>query len=876
MADLRCEYSVAPLGINTTKPRFSWSILSDRRGDRQTAYRLLVASSLERLSEDKGDVWDSGKTDSSQSVFVEYAGTPLAADSEYFWKVRAWNKDGVQSGWSTACRFTVGLLSKADWKAQWIGMASANDHDEPWIRKRFSLDGKPSRALIYVGSIGYHELYVNGKRVGDRVLSPSVSYLAKRALYVTYDVAEYLVPGENVVGIWLGPGWSLFRGVNPVMDFGLSKKPLAIAQLSIRFANGNAAVITSNADWKCRLSNEKHLGEWTNSNFGGDRVDGSLAMPNWNGLNLDDSSWERATTYDVRQKLSPDLVAPNRKCEAFQPIEIIAAGPRVYKVDMGKLFTGWMEVQLKGKPGETVVLSASTEKNTECELNQRNEYVLGPEGRGTFCNRFAYHEYRYLTISGLDSPPSKKDVVGYRIGNAFRRVGSFDCSNPLIKKIYDATINNCLNLTTGGMMVDCPHRERLGYGGDAHTSLGTMLNNMDTNVFYAKWARDWCDIQQRDGYIAHTAPTIDGGGGTAWSGFVVLMPWEVYLNYGDRRILETSYPHMKRWLAFLDMKCNADGLLMPYGGSWGFLGDWLTPHGIEGSETTAALLFNNCYRILVTRTAAKVARELGKTKDAKRWEKQAEIAVHAVNKRFFNAQKNTYLDERQTHYVMPLIAGVVPKDHMESVIENLRREILVTHRGHLDTGLHGTHFMTKYLIENDGNDLVFAYASQTTNPGYGYFLGQGLNSWPEEWGKVAGASKLHGSYNGIGGWFLQGIGGIRPEAGHRGFQRFVIKPAIVGDLTWAKTAYDSNYGKIISNWKRDDKTLEMELVIPANTTATVFVSTKDVSTITEGGKPIASAEGVRFLCASGRTAMFEIGAGKYSIASQIGPTGRPD
>lgn len=871
--ELRCEYLKDPLGIDTAKPRFSWKIVSDHRGQRQTAYQVLAASSPALLTKDQGDRWDSGKVQSDQSVLVEYVGTALASGADCCWKVRVWDERGVASAWSAPARFTVGLLSAADWQGRWIGMASAGDHEEPWFRKTFVLEQKPRAALAYIAPVGYHELYINGRKVGDRILNPSVSYLAKRVLYVTYDITDYLRPGANTIAVWLAPGWSLFKGVNPVVDFQLSKRPLLLAQVEMRTPGKTSAIFATDDTWKCRLSCEKHLGEWTNSNFGGDRIDANQELPGWNNVGLDDSAWERATTYDLKRTLSPDLVQPNRKCETIRPVSVTKTGPRKYRVDMGRFYAGWIEATLKGPPGRLVSISHSYNPAIECQFNQRDEYILGASGQGTFCNHFSYHGCRYATIDGLDDPPALTDITGHRIGNDFRRTGSFDCSNKLLKKIYDADINTCLNLCTGGVMVDCPHRERLGYGDTCQTSLAAMVGAVDAGAFYTKWARDWRDIQQPGGYVAHTAPMTDGGGGPCWSGSLMMIPWGMFQLYGDRRILEASYPHMKRWLAFLDAKCDAQGLLtrfVPPSGAafpqWCFLGDWVTPHGSETSESVEALFFNNCYYLLATRTASRIARVLERNDDRQAFEARAERIKSALNKRFFHASSNSYLDQRQSRYVMPLVCGAVADDRVAAVMANLRVAILVTQKGHLDVGDPVIYYMTHYLSDHDANDLVFAYLNQTTYPGYGFFIGKGLDTWPELW-SADGDSMIHGCFTGIGEWFVRGIAGIRPDPAAPGMKHFLLKPAVVGDVVWAKGTYESAYGRIVCHWAVESGRLVVRVKIPANTTATVYIPAKDVSAVTEGGQPAEKAAGVAFVRMENGCAVFRLPSGDYEFAA---------
>ena len=864
--DLRCEYAVDPLGIDTNIPRLSWKVTdaSSMRGQKQTAYQILVASSAAKLNGNNGDLWNSGKVNSDQSVNVEYVGSALSSGMDCYWKVQVYDKDGAATGWSAPARFSVGMLNQSDWAASWIGMASAGNHDCPWFRKTFTLSAIPEVVLASIGSIGYHELYVNGKKVSDAVLTPSVSDLQKRVLYVTYDIRSYLKTGDNVIALWLAPGWSLFVGVNPVMDFQLAKKPLFIGQVTFSSAGAVTGTVVSDNTWKCAHSSAIHLGAWTNSNFGGDQIDARNHIPNWNNTGLNDNSWEDATVYTVNRTLSPDLVPPNRLIDTIIPVSISNIGANKYRVDMGRLYTGWIEVALKnGTAGSKVTITASSWDGSECEFNQLDEYIYDNSGQGTFCNRFTYHEIRHIVISGISYSPALQDIKGYRVGNTLCKTGSFECSNPLLKKIFDYTLNNYANLTTGGMTVDCPHRERLGYGGDGHTSMEIALNNYDMGQFFTKWAQDWCDIQAADGSIAHTAPTIDGGGGPAWSGFVIDMPWEVYQTYGDIRLLTKTFPTMKQWLNFLDTKDDANSLLQPFGGSWGFLGDWLTPHGSEGSSTNEALLFNNCYYLYVTRIVSKIALLLGNSTDAATYAAKAEAIKTALNARFFNSTSKTYLDTRQTHCIMPLISGAVSPQYVADVMKNIENEIMVTQKGHIDAGLHGVYFMTKYLTENDRSDLIFTYANQTTYPGYGYFIGKGYDTWPEDWQGNPGSSLLHGCYNGIGAWFQEGLAGIRLDTATPGFKHFIIKPAVMGNLSNASAQVVSMYGTIVSNWMLSSGKLTHTIEIPVNSTATYYFPDTNVANIKEGAVAASSASGVQYLRKESGYSVFQVQSGNY-------------
>ena len=500
------------------------------------------------------------------------------------------------------------------------------------------------------------------------------------------------------------------------------------------------------------------------------------------------------------------------------------------------------------------------------------------------------------------------------------------------------------------MSVDCPHRERLGYIGDAHTTLETSLQNFNSVPFFSKWAQDIADIQgypahtgcgygscalpkglgepDIQGYIAHTAPTIDGGGGPGWSGFICTMPWQLYLASGDSRPLAAVYPHQQKLLTFWNRaRSSADGLIHDWSTNdvWAFLGDWLTPHGSEPSVTPEAELFNNCYILYCTRIVANVSRVLGQNETAAMYEEAATQLAAAIHRKFFVPATSGYLDTRQTHLVMPLIAGVVPAEHTDGVWAALRNEILVTQGGHIDAGLHGNYFLTKLLTDTsmgfgDHDDLIYAYATQTTHPGWADLLSKGFTTWPEAWGSggpanarqpwkippchhatggaevsedteasssssscwQSGALSLaHGTLNGIGQWFVQGIGGIRREPGQAGYQRFELRPPWgLLPLERASASFVSHgVGTIRSSWSvaREATTamaaaasrVEFNVSVPPNTVATLFVPATNVSEVTEGAVAANEATGVRFLRVVPATAATRPQLAVYELASGV-------
>ena len=590
--------------------------------------------------------------------------------------------------------------------------------------------------MAYVASYGFHELFINGEKVGHDVLSPSVSDLAKRVYVRAYDITSMLLSGQvNTMGLWLGPGWTQFTSVNPAVTnmFNTTKAPLVLA--AVRYFPGSNALATTprtllvtNASWSGHPSSTRHIGLWKNSNFGGDRVDGNLSDPAWSHpLRPKQQPWEAAKVYPLPgRSLSMDVAEPNQRRDVIRPKTVTwvnnsQSKAPVLLVEMEQVFSGWTVVAgMRGSPGGQVTISQSAlpfkDGDFTAQYNMRHEYVFGPSGTGSFEPRFSYAEVRFVAISGLD-PSTTPTITGVRVGNIATlqsdsvdslhqsmsgdsdqqpdngriRTGYFQCSNHTLNRIYDTSMRTMANLVTGGMSVDCPHRERLGYLGDAHTTLETALDNIASARFYTKWAQDIIDIQgypahtqgaaDASGYIAHTAPTIDGGGGPGWSGFVVVMPWEVYLRTGDTELLQRTYNAQRRLIEFWNQSFSTKtGLNQRWGSHdpWNYLGDWITPHGSERSDSQEADLFNNNYMLYCTRLVAKISHVLGNHTAAETYSAAAQAHADAIHRRWFVPATGGYLDSKQTHLVMSLVSGAVPDELVARVQSNLANQILST------------------------------------------------------------------------------------------------------------------------------------------------------------------------------------------------------
>jgi len=882
-AALRCEYLTNPLGIDVRIPRLSWILQSSQRAQKQTAYQILVDDNDEKLKQNKGDLWDTGKVSSDQSVHVAYAGKPLQSQMRCCWKVRVWDKNGTASAWSKPAMWSMGLLNNADWTARWIGADWHGDWRQgtappsPYLRKTFHLPSQIHHADVYVAAMGYYELYINGQKISDDVLSPAVCDYSKRALYRTYNVTEYLHKGKNCIALWLSQGW-FSKGLPGVVHNG----PIARAQLEVVLQNNKRTTIHTNASWRVHPSPITPIGGAISGQHGGERYDVWRQCPGWNQADFNDQNWQQATEFNLPAvKLSAQMVQPNRIRQIIKPITVNELPQQGYLVDMGQHLTGWLELRIKGDkiPGRTVqmdYIDKLLENGKFQTFSQHDEYIVRGKAEEIFRNRFNYHGFRWLSLQGLSKKPEPADVTGYLIHTDYNRAAQFECSNPLLNNIYETVIYTYRCLSLGGYTVDCPHRERLGYGGDNQSSMETALQNFSLGAFFTKWLADWRDAQDpNSGDLPHTAPfTIQAGGGPVWSGICITLPWQVYLQYGDKRILETNYPMMQKWLTFLDSKTRSN-ILQFYTGignslkQWSFLGDWVPPgrwmQPGERVDAHSTHLFNNCYYIYNLQLASRIANILGKNTDARHYHQKAQIVRKAVHKKFFNPDNNTYANGQQPYLAFPLLVGVVPAEKRPAVMQNLEHTILVDDNGHLNSGMLGTYFMQKLLTRRDRNDLLFEMVSKKTYPGWGYMLEQGATTIWEQWNGEK--SQIHNCYLCIGSWFIRAIAGIQPDENTPGFKHFFIKPGLVGDLIFANASYDSIRGKIVSNWRIENDTFHLDVTIPANTTATVYIPTRDIASIRESNHSIARAEGVHLLHRQPDTAILRVQSGHYSFTS---------
>jgi alpha-L-rhamnosidase len=542
-----------------------------------------------------------------------------------------------------------------------------------------------------------------------------------------------------------------------------------------------------------------------------------------------------------------------------------------YEMDFGTNLTGWLKLRLRGlRAGQIITIQYADKKNPYQTFNQSDRFISAGKAEEEFCSKFNYHGFRYAIIEGLPAAPVLSDAEAQLIGSDWETCGDFSCSSALFNRMHEVNLWTIRSLSQSGFLSDCPHRERLGYG-DGQVSIESCIMNFRMAPFYEKWATDWFDGAEPDGYLPHTAPHYkSGGGGPGWGGCAQALTWRNFLYYSDKRTVERNYDSCRRYIEAIGSHAK-DGVVRAFGGKWDFIGDWVPPgRGMDTDKwppKPAAELFNNCYLLYLQEQLAEMADALGRPEDARAC--RAELArvrplVHAA---FYEKEQQIYVLDEQSYQLMPLLSGIVPEELRATILRKLEDGIIVNRKGHLDTGMLGTYFLLNYLNEIGRSDLIFTMVNQTTYPGWGYMLDQGATTWWEQWNGYW--SNIHSCFTSLDGWFYQGLAGIQADPAAPGFRKIIIKPAIVGDLTWVKAHHDSPYGLISSSWRRDGNKLTMAVTIPANTTATVYLPTQDPSGVSESGKSAAKAKGVKFLQMENGTAIFTVGSGTYRFQSTL-------
>ena len=759
--DLRCEGLVEPLGIDSCEPHFSWKIRSEEPM-RQAAYELQVQ-----------DLWNSGKVESDEQIMVPYEGPMLASRQQALWRVRVWRQDGKVSRWSPWTRFGVGIVAPDTLRGAYIG-AVPGEGRAPLLRKRFTAPG--GKGLLYVNSLGYHEVFLNGQKVSDQVLAPAVSQLDKRSLIVVYELA--LRKGENELCLAAGSGWYKKTTFGTVYD-----GPLVKAELDVE---GEPLLVTDDS-WEGAWSGYRDLGDWRPHGFVGERIEAGVE-PVWGPVDVVD--------VPAGIRASMQMCEPCRVQEVLEPVSVEPYGSG-WRMDMGRCINALAEIQLPPLPAGQVV----TVRYSDVDIPEFDPEICGydqlvssgkPEG-DVFVNRFNHHVFRYIQIDSLVQKPLR--VRAHRMRTDFPKESAFQCSDLELQAIYDLVDHTVENLTFNGYMVDCASIERLGYGGDGTASALTLQTMASTAPLYLNWLQAWADAQRPDGGLPHTAPNpYTAGGGPYWCSFLVQAAWQTYLSYADRRPVERYYPAMKHWLDYVDAY-SVDGLLKrwpdePYRG-W-YLGDWAAPQGVDVQDPASVDLVNNCALMQVYQALEQIALLLNEKADAAAFRLRGETLGRRIQQAFYHSEDGTYASGSQLDLVYPLLTGVTPAELRDKVISALKERTATVYDGHLATGLVGVPVITRWATLSGEAEWLYGLLKQHSYPGYLYMLDNGATGVWEEWD--GGRSRLHNCYNGIGSWFYEALAGIVPL--EPGYRRVRIAPQLTDKLEWVTATVGTPYGPL--------------------------------------------------------------------------------
>jgi alpha-L-rhamnosidase len=873
---LRTEHRVDPVGIDSEHPRFGWAMESNTRGQKQTACRILVASSLEKLAADDGDLWDSGKVSSDASVALRYAGGALRSGQFCAWKVMAWDKDNHPIPWSLPATFITGKLKPEDWRGNWIGADADTNHAAVYLRKQITVDQPVKRATVFFCGLGIAELFVEGRKVGNDVLGPGFTTYDKRVQYQVFDVTGHLGEiGRKALGVILADGWYGVEKDPWVHKFETRAwvdKPKLRLDLQLEFADGTKTTIVSDETW--RWSG----GEITRSWIAREDIDLRKAQPGWNRAGHDESAWETvAVVSGPAGVLVSQKEPPCRIIGEVKPVSCsydATAGKATY--EFGREITGWVRFRAKGAAGtELTVTTVPSEPRP-----RPSTFILG--GRGaheTYEPRFFYAGMRRVEVTGLKEAPSLDDLVVRLVSSSWERSGGFRCSDDTVNWLHESARRTIENYTT--WLPNDPVREWKGWVQDIEGTMVASVYTFDSQTIYERWQHDMLDCQRGDGNCTQVAPggLWDEYNSPWWGGCIVWLPWHWYLYYGDDSLLEKSLPAMKRYVDYLDRVAKA-GMQ-----DWG-LGDWLpveeTPRAI--ANTPAHFL----YAQIVSQTCAR----LGQTEDARRFAAMGRRVCDAFNKRYLDPATGIYgepgwvcrqgnsqdtdLPHRvwwsgnrpctQTGQVLPLALGMVPTAARPAVEQALLREI-EAHGNRVSSGFVATPYLLRILADLAPDKAWDMTTARDYPSWYSMTAGAGHDLMKETWG---GGQALMPSLGGnILGWNVESLGGIRPDPDGPGFKKILIKPNLPSGLHWVECAYDSVQGRIASRWRKRGQQCELMITIPANATATVFVPAKDALSVTEGGQPVAKAQGVKLIRTENGAAVFAVESGSYRFQSKL-------
>jgi alpha-L-rhamnosidase len=881
---LTCEYRANPSGIDVRNPRLSWQLTSSTNGEIQTAYRILVATSEQLLNADSGNVWDT-KVQSGQTVNIPFKGAPLKSGEKYFWKIKAWGRDGAESGWSETAIWSTGLLNESEWRAKWVGLNKFVGSDDSvgltrlsarYLRKEFQAGKEILSATAYICGLGLYELSINGRKAGNEVLVPAQTQFDKKVFYYTYDVTGHLVQGSNAIGVALGNG-RYFTIRSWVRNFGF---PKLLFQMEVKYRDGSKQIIVSDESWK--ITADGPLTE--NNEWDGEKYDARKELKGWDKPGFNDKAWRSVELLSKpAEEIRAQMNEPMRVIETIQPVSLKEARPGVYIFDMGQNMAGWVRLRVKGEAGTKIRLrfGESMDAETLFTANLRSakatdEYICRGEEIEEWHPRFVYHGFRFVELTGFPGTPDLKTIQGEVIHDDVARIGTFSSSNAVMNQTFKNAVWGIRD-SYKGFPTDCPQRdERHGWLGDR--GMGSRGESFVLNIanLYAKWIRDMCDAQADSGSILDVAPshvTVFADNVT-WAGTPIVLLDMLLTQYADHEILRQSYPNMKRWYDYMMRKYSRDGL-MPRD----TYGDWCVPpdepgaiHTADPAKNTLGPYIGSAYFYFMTNTMKRFAALLGNTTDELYFDRRARAMKTAFNKAYFNRQSRTYSNNTATANVLALAFGLVEGKDRAKVIDNLVETIEARSCGHIPTGLIGGQFLMRTLTAIGRADIALRFATQTDYPSWGYMAQHGATTIWELWnGNTADPAMNSQNHVMLLGdlltWYFENLAGIKSTGEEPGFKHLIMNPILISGLDSVSASHVSPYGPISSSWKINGGQFTWDISIPVNVTAEVFVPTGKPGNVFVNGQSIAEASNLKIDRMENGRLIVRVPSGHYQFSS---------
>jgi alpha-L-rhamnosidase len=875
-ARLRCEMAVDPLGVDVAQPRLSWVVESDQRGQRQTAYQILVASSAEILERGEGDLWNSGRVESDETLHIPYAGEELSSSQQVFWRVRTWDRDGQPSEWSEPTTWVMGVVRDRDWRAKWI--------IAPWsseallMRREFTVRPGLRRAVVHICGLGHFELSLNGRKVGENLLSPGWSKYNKTCLYETHDVTELLREGANTAGLALGDGMYHSERRNRFSKFQGSFGPQrAFGQIELEYDDGSRQYVVTDEAWQVNPGPVTY-----NDVYGGEDYDARLLPHGWDDPRFDAAGWVNAVELVRPSGVLRGLSAsapPLRAIEAIEPVAVNELSETRHVIDFGQNASYMPRIRVTGPAGSTVRLTHAEVVHDDGSINRDTcggnrgpawwQYTKATDDEETWFPQFFYVGCRYLQLDRLPAEeggelPTLEEIEGVVVHSIAEPVGEFECSNELLNRIRTlvrwAQRSNMVSVLT-----DCPHREKLGWLEQYHLNGPSIRYEFDVPRIFVKGMRDMADSQTADGLIPNIAPEYTVFDGTfraaaEWGAAFLLVPWQQYQFTGDLSLVEEYYPQMQAYMEYLASR--AEEHILDEG-----LGDWydVGPERSGFSQHTPPPITATAFYFQDALLMTKFALLLNKQDDAERYSRLAEELRLAWLRKFLNAD-GTYATNSQCANSLALVLGLAEPDDRVAPLDALVND--VRERGNAVTaGDVGFRYLLLALAEGGRSDVIYDLINQDERPGYGYQLKQGATSLTEAWDANHNSSHNHFMLGQVIEWYYEHLVGIKSDPEAPGFKQIIVKPTPVGDLQWARASYESIRGTIACEWRREGDAFTIRVTIPANTTATIHVPATDAEKVTESVGLAAEAKAVKFLRSEGDRAVFAVESGTYEFSS---------